>query len=144
MAACCSFRFVQSSDRYTVIRFPESSPTKLTTPDGTLLLEAWRSFYLMQFADCGNGYSLSRCRVINDILTGPELRERLDTRFCSIEGLRCLYETQLSVVEHIADHIEDAEGLAREDKCVAIWATLGREGKGARLRVGQLTSATVN
>ena len=22
----------------------------------------------MQFADCGNGYSLSRCRVINDIL----------------------------------------------------------------------------
>ena len=103
---------MQNSEGYGHDKILLKGATKPNIPEATLLLEAWRSFYLMQFADCGNGYSLSRCRVINDILARPELGERLDTRFCSIEGLRCLYETQLSVVEHIADHIEDAEGLA--------------------------------
>jgi hypothetical protein len=60
---------------------------------------------------CGNGYSLSRCLIVNNKLAWPQLRERFNSRFCSVETLRYLYEIKLSVVEHVADHIEDTKGL---------------------------------
>jgi len=67
------------------------SPTKPNSPDATLLLKRG-VLYLMQFADCGNRYPLSRCHVINNIFARQRLRERFDTRSCSVEALRCLYE----------------------------------------------------
>ena len=36
------------------------------------------------FGAFGDGYSLSRCRIINNILARPQLRECLHTRFCSV------------------------------------------------------------
>ncbi len=51
-------------------------------------MEAWRSFLPNAVFPCGNGHTLSRCLVINNVLTGPQLRERLNTRFCNVEALR--------------------------------------------------------
>jgi hypothetical protein len=47
----------------------------------------------------------------DDVLARPQLRERFDALFCSVKGLRGLYETRASV----ASQLENAKGQTQPD-----------------------------
>jgi hypothetical protein len=49
--------------------------------------------------------------VDDDVLARPQLRERFDALFCSVKGLRSLYETRAS----LASQLEDAKGQTQPD-----------------------------
>ena len=92
-------------------------------------------FYLMRFAACCSAYSLS-CLVINNVLAGPQLRERLHTRSCIVQALRCLHEMQASVVWHL----EDAKGGRRLTPNGDDWEG---EWSNHRINLGVLVQVTV-
>jgi hypothetical protein len=54
-----------------------------------------------------------RFSIVDDVLTWPDLCECVDTPSCGFKVLGCLYEMQLSIVEHIADDSKDAKREAR-------------------------------